>query len=143
MGQLAAAKQYWQAALQLVPPESSSAHAIQREIEKLDARLYPKPSVEWKKRLGPVGVGIAALIKYKTIVFALLLKGKFLFSILAFLGLYWSLYGWWFAVGLTGSVLLHEMGHYIMVRRFGFAAELPCFCPGLGRMSSGTDRMQI
>jgi Zn-dependent protease len=35
-------------------------------------------------------------------------------------------------VGLTGSVLLHEMGHYLMVRRFGFSAELPMFLPGFG-----------
>jgi Zn-dependent protease len=29
-------------------------------------------------------------------------------------------------------VLLHEMGHYLMVRRFGFSAELPMFLPGFG-----------
>jgi len=85
--------------------------------------------VDWKKRLGPLGVAVAALIKYGPVI---LLKGKFFISILLFLGMYWTLYGWWFAVGLTGSVLLHEMGHYLMVRRFGFSAELPMFLPGFG-----------
>jgi Zn-dependent protease len=89
----------------------------------------PKPKTGWKKRLGPVGVALAAVIKYGSI---LLTKGKFLISILAFVGVYWAAFGWWFAVGLTGSVLLHEIGHYLAVRRFGFAAELPMFLPGLG-----------
>ncbi len=75
---------------------------------------------------------IAALVKYKTLALILLTKAKFIFSILAFLGVYWAFFGWWFAVGLTGSVFLHEMGHYAMARRFGFAAELPMFLPGFG-----------
>lgn len=134
IGQLQAARAQWQTALQLAPPESNQYRAVQREIEKLDARLNPAPkkATDWKKRLGPFGVLIAALIKFKTVALILLTKGKFLISILAFVGVYWSLFGWWFAVGLSGSVLLHEMGHYIMVRRFGFAAELPMFLPGFG-----------
>jgi len=104
---------------------------VQREIDKLDQKLSPQKT-DWKKRLGPLGILIAALVKFKSAILILLTKGKFLISILAFLGLYWSLFGWWFAVGFAGSVLLHEMGHYFMVRRFGFAAELPMFLPGLG-----------
>lgn len=132
IGQLHAAREHWQAALRLLPSDSAQARAVQREIEKIDARLAPKPPVNWKKRLGPFGVLLAALAKYKTLALVLLTKGKFLISILLFVGLYWGLYGWWFAVGLTGSVLMHEMGHYLMVRRFGFAAELPMFIPGFG-----------
>ncbi len=132
MGQLQAARQQWMLALQLLPPESNQYRAVQREIDKLDARLSPKPAGQkrdWKKRLGPLGILIAAIIKYGSVLLA---KGKFLISILAFLGVYWSLFGWWFAVGLSGSVLLHEMGHYFMVRRFGFSAQLPMFLPGFG-----------
>jgi Zn-dependent protease len=136
IGQLQAARNQWQIALQLLSPESNQYRAVQREIEKLDARLNPKSKTgqktDWKKRLGPLGILIAALIKFKTLALVLLTKGKFLISILAFVGVYWSLFGWWFAVGLSGSVLLHEMGHYIMVKRFGFAAELPMFLPGFG-----------
>ncbi|MGI8959527.1 MAG: site-2 protease family protein [Bryobacteraceae bacterium] len=135
IGQLKAARDLWMTALQLVSPESGNYRAVQREIEKIDARLAPRQpghKTDWKKRLGPLGILIAALIKFKTVALVLLTKGKFLISILAFVGVYWSLFGWWFAVGLSGSVLLHEMGHYIMVRRFGFAAELPMFLPGFG-----------
>jgi Zn-dependent protease len=135
MGQFQAARDQWLMALQLLPPESSQSRAVQREIDKINARLSPQtagPKTDWKKRLGPFGILIAALIKFKTVALVLLTKGKFLISILAFVGVYWSLFGWWFAVGLSGSVLLHEMGHYVMVRRFGFAAELPMFLPGFG-----------
>lgn len=132
IGQLQAARDHWVAALQYLPTDSPIRAGVLREIEKIDARLAPKPRVDWKKRLGPFGVLIAALAKYKTLALVLLTKGKYLISILLFLGVYWGLYGWWFAVGITGSVLLHEMGHYLMVRRYGFAAELPMFIPGFG-----------
>ena len=130
MGRLEAARANWQRALGFLPPQSAQYQAVQREIDKLNARLSPR--AKWTKRLGPLGVLLAALAKFKTVLFALLIKGKFLISILAFVGVYWSLFGWWFAVGLTGSVLLHEMGHYLLVRRFGFSAELPMFLPGFG-----------
>ncbi len=132
LGHWQAARDFWASALPLLPPESSEYQSVQREITKLDARLNPNAPNDWKKRLGPVGVGIAALLKYKTAAFILLTKFKFILSIVAFLGFYWALFGWWFALGITGSIFLHEMGHYIVVRRYGFAAELPMFLPGFG-----------
>jgi Zn-dependent protease len=132
IGQLQAAREQWLAALNLVPADSPEHRGILREIARIDAKLAPKKPVDWKKRFGPFGVIIAAVIKYKTLALVLLTKGKFLLSILLFVGVYWSLFGWWFAVGLTFSVLLHEMGHYVMVRRFGFSAQLPMFLPGFG-----------
>ncbi len=125
-----AARDKWAAALRLLPPNSAQYRSIQAEIQKLDAKLSGhKPN--WTKRLGPVGVLLAVLAKFKTALIALA-KFKFLLSMLAFVGVYWALFGWWFAVGLTGSVLLHEMGHFLMVRRFGFNAQLPMFLPGFG-----------
>lgn len=132
MGQLQAARNLWAAALPLLPAESPQRRAVVSEIEKLDRKLAPQPKTDWTKRLGPLGVGLAALLKYKTAALVLLTKGKFLFSALAYLGIYWAMYGWWFAVGLTGSVFLHEMGHFVVARRFGFMAELPMFIPGFG-----------
>lgn len=133
IGQLRAAREHWAAALRLLTPGSAQARGVEREIAKLDARISPPPrKKDWKKRLGPVGVLIAAIAKYKTLALVLLTKGKFLIGILAFVGVYWSLFGKWFAIGLTGSVLIHEMGHYLMVRRYGFSAQLPMFLPGFG-----------
>ena len=131
-GQLQAARDHWVQVLNLLDTDSTERSGVLREIKRLDDRLSPKPKVDWKKRLGPFGVVLAFLAKFKTVALVLLTKGKFFISILAFLGLYWALFGWWFAVGLCGSVLMHEMGHYIVVRRFGFKAELPMFIPGMG-----------
>ena len=143
IGQLQAAREHWLAVLNLLPFDANERQGVLREIQKLDARLNPKPKVDWRKRLGPLGVVIAFLVKFKTVALLLLTKGKFLISILAFVGLYWAMFGWWFAIGLTGSVFLHEMGHYLMVRRFGFKAELPMFIPGFGAFvawrGAGTD----
>jgi len=132
LGQLEAAREHWAAALNLLPSDSPQYRAVLGEIAKLDARLSPRPKTDWKKRLGPLGIALAALAKYKTVALVLLTKSKFLISALLYLGVYWGLFGWWFAVGLTGSVFLHEMGHYLAARRFGFSAELPMFLPGFG-----------
>ena len=127
-----AARELWRHILQALPFDSPHRQGVEREIAKLDSRLAPKPKTDWRKRLGPFGVLIAALAKFKTTLLILLTKGKFLFSMLAFLSVYWYLFGWWFAVGLCGSVLLHEMGHYVVVRMHGLKAELPMFLPFFG-----------
>jgi len=118
LGQLPLAREHWQAALQFLP-ESRERRGVQREIEKLDARMSPASTPVRESRL-------------RAAAMPLLTKLIFPLSLLAFVGVYWSLLGWWFAVGITASVLLHEMGHYVTVRRFGFKAELPTFLPGLG-----------
>jgi Zn-dependent protease len=131
-GDFQTARQHWQAILNFLPIDSPQRQGVAREIAKLDERLNPKPRTDWKKRLGPLGVVLALLLKFKTGLFVVLTKGKFLFSILAFLAVYWSLFGWRFGVGISVSILLHEMGHYLVIRWFGLKAELPMFLPGLG-----------
>ncbi len=94
------------------------------------------------RKLGPLGALLAFLAKFKTVGLLLLTKGKLLLlgltnikallSILGFIGIYWAFYGWWFAVGFFASIFIHEMGHYVTVKRFGFAASAPVFIPGLG-----------
>lgn len=92
---------------------------MEREIEKLESRLAPPPAFPAESRLGAFALPILA-------------KLVFPLSMLAFIGVYWSLLGWALAVGLSVSVLLHEMGHFVTIRHFGFKAELPTFLPGLG-----------
>jgi Zn-dependent protease len=131
-GQFQVAIDTWQSILQLLPQDAPERQGVQREIDRLTARLNPKPPIDWRKRLGPFGVVLAFLAKFKTIAFVLLTKGKFLISMLAFIGLYWALFGWWFAVGFFATIFIHELGHYIVVRGYGMQAELPMFIPGFG-----------
>ena len=50
------------------------------------------------------------------------------------LGVYWTLWGWRFALGLVLSIYVHEMGHVIALRRHGIRAGGPMFIPGLGAL---------
>ncbi len=131
MGQLQPARELWQHALNWLPDGSSEHSAVLREIARLDERLNPKPKSDWRKRLGPFGVVVAFFAKFKGLLL-LLAKWKMFFSLFAFFGVYWAMFGWWFAVGMCGSIFIHEMGHYVVVKRYGFSAELPMFVPGLG-----------
>ena len=85
----------------------------------------------WARRLGPLAPLALLLAKAKTFLFALF-KLKFLFSFAAFLGIYWALYGAWFGIGFAVMILLHEIGHFVEVKRRGLPAEMPVFLPGLG-----------
>ena len=82
----------------------------------------------WTKRLGPLAPAAFFLFKIKSALVFL----KFLPSFFIFFGLYWALFGWKFALGFTLSILIHELGHYVAVRRRGLKADLPFFLPGLG-----------
>jgi Zn-dependent protease len=47
--------------------------------------------------------------------------------------LYWALYGIKFGAGFALLILLHEMGHYLDIRRRRrLPADMPVFLPGLG-----------
>jgi len=61
-----------------------------------------------------------------------LLKLKFLLSLAAFVAVYWAIWGPKFGVGFAVLILIHEMGHFIDVKRRGLPAEMPVFLPGLG-----------
>lgn len=130
-GQLQAAREQWKIALSLLPQSSREFQSVAREIAQIDARLNPQAKPDWRKRLGPFGVIVAFLAKFKGVLLVLA-KFKMFFSLFAFFGLYWAMFGWWFAVGMCGSIFIHEMGHYVTVRRFGYSAELPMFVPGFG-----------
>ncbi|MDR3764881.1 MAG: site-2 protease family protein [Acidobacteriota bacterium] len=130
------AEQLWQQALSLVPPGSPHEVWIRRHIAELKqapATGAAKPAAQskWTKRLGPLAPLALVLAKAKTLFFALF-KLKFLFSFVAFFGFYWALFGAWFGIGFAVMILLHEMGHYVEVRRRGLPAEMPVFLPGLG-----------
>ena len=86
---------------------------------------------KWAQRLGPVGPIAVLLAKGKFLLTAVF-KLKFLLSFVAFFGLYWALFGAKFRIGFAVLILIHEMGHYIDIKRRGLPADMPVFLPGLG-----------
>ena len=132
-GRFADATALWQGALAWLPQDASQAEQIRKHIGALADRQAQAEGKQqkWKKRLGPLFPLFVFAAKFKTAIF-LLFKMKFLFGFLGYFGLYWALFGWKFALGFTLSILIHEMGHFVAVRRLGLKADLPMFLPGLG-----------
>ncbi len=58
--------------------------------------------------------------------------GGTLLTMLFSLGLYASVFGWRYAAGFVGLLLVHEMGHYIAARHRGLAVGAPTFIPFVG-----------
>jgi Zn-dependent protease len=120
-------------------------HAIEAPAE-VNPQPEKPPQPAWIKRLGPLGAVLATLLKFKTAALLLLTKAKFLLlglgqlktllSMLAFFGVYWSIYGWRFAAGFVIGIYIHEMGHVWMLRHYGLRASAPMFIPGLGAFVS-------
>jgi Zn-dependent protease len=133
-GQLLLAKDQWLKGLPLLPAESTQTAWIQEHARELElaASALPKPPAQ-KKRLGrfaPLAPIAAALAKGKALL--ALFNLKFILSLGAFFGVYWSLYGMKFGLGFTVQILAHELGHYIDIKRRGLPADMPVFLPGMG-----------
>ena len=134
-GSLWDAREQWKAALQLLPPASKQAEWIRNHIRELDTTIKapgaPDTRKHWVKWLGPLAPIAVLLAKFKTVIFALF-KLKFLLSFAGAIAIYWAAWGWKFGVGFAVLILIHEMGHFIDVKRRGLPAEMPVFLPGLG-----------
>lgn len=93
---------------------------------------------------GIVGTVALVLFKFKFLAVLLLTKAKFLLlgltkastflSMLASFGVYWTVFGGWFALGFVLSIYIHEMGHVAALVRYGVPATAPLFIPGFGAM---------
>jgi Zn-dependent protease len=150
-GDLRAALEAWRASLDLLPAGSKQHEwvtervaALALQVDSTAAAAEPLPTTgrwKWLMALGP-----AALLvwKLKFVVVALLSKGKLLLlgltkmstlaSMFAAVGVYWTLWGFWFALGLVLAIYVHEMGHVAALRRYGIAASAPMFIPGVGAL---------
>ena len=144
----------WRVALTLLPPHSSQFQTISERVQALSRSLSdpasappPEPAAEGAKKAWSGGaIAAAALLvwKFKAVGVFLLTKGKLLlfglskgttfFSMLASLGVYWTIWGWKFALGFVLSIYIHEMGHVAAMKRFGLAATAPMFIPGFGAL---------
>ena len=141
----------WREAIELLPPGTTQYDNVSRKIAALgnQAERADLPgSANRKSRIikGATGIGVILLLlfKFKSVILLLLTKGKFLllglsksstlFSMVLSLGVYWTAFGWKFALGLVLSIYVHEMGHVAMLRRYGIKSTAPMFIPGLGAM---------
>jgi Zn-dependent protease len=133
-GAFSQALEEWRKSLQMLPPQSTQADWVREHIRKLELSLKSAPPPEakrnWARKLGPLAP-IAIFLAEAKWLFALF-KLKFLFSLGAFFALYWAMWGWKFGVGFGVLILIHEMGHYIDIRRRGLPADMPVFLPGFG-----------
>ena len=127
-GDLFAARDRWLSALPLLPEASAQGKWVRERVRTLEESAVALAGREkkknWAGKLGPLG-GLAVIL-------AKILKLKFLFSLVAFMGFYWALWGARFGVGFAVLILIHEMGHFVDVKRRGLPAEMPVFLPGFG-----------
>ena len=132
--ELTAAREVWAEALELLPPQSVQAEWIRNNVQRLATASATAPVVPagnaWVRRLGPLAPLVLLLAKGKFLL--ALFKLKFILSLGVFVAFYWSLYGARFGVGFAILILVHEMGHFIEIKRRGLPAEMPVFLPGLG-----------
>ena len=97
---------------------------------------YEQPRKSLGQRLlGPiVGLGVL-LAKFGKVALLLLTKAKFLttsLSMLVSIAAYSLIWGWPFAAGFVALLFVHEMGHYIQMRREGVQPSWMVFIPFLG-----------
>ena len=104
------------------------------------------PRTGWRKWAAGAGAFGVMLMKFKWVLLFLLTKAKVLLigltqaktflSMAIALGVYATIYGWQFALGLVVSIYIHEMGHVVWLRRYGIPATAPMFIPGSARSSA-------
>jgi Zn-dependent protease len=100
-----------------------------------------RPNNRWRNTGGAVvGAGLIGL-KFKSFLLLLVsfkwifLAGKFALSfstIFVSIWFYALFYGWKLGVVFVLLILVHELGHWFVLRGFGVAVSLPYFIPGLG-----------
>ncbi len=135
-GQLREAREQWMRGLQLLPRQSKQAEWIHDKASALETAANaetgdPPTENRWARKLAPLGPIAILLAKSKAVLTALF-NLKFLLSMMAFMAFYWKVYGAVFGIGFAVLILIHEMGHFIDVKRRGLPAEMPVFLPGIG-----------
>lgn len=134
----------WRATLALLPPGAPQIAAIHARIDGLTRALdrLPAPPSRLPRWLAPLGAVGLLVWKFKFVLAFLATKGKLLLTgltqsgtlltMLAAMGVYWTIWGWKFALGFILLIYVHEMGHVAALVRLGIKAQAPMFIPGIG-----------
>jgi Zn-dependent protease len=141
-GDLTAALTAWRQALDLLPPGTRQREVIAATIDSLGRELEqsgatasssPQRRSGSKVATGAAGIGALGLLLSKLkLVLLGLTKLSTLASMLLAFSLYWTMWGWRFALGFVASIYVHEMGHVAALSRLGIKATAPMFIPGIG-----------
>lgn len=119
-GEIRQAGELWLECLPLLPRAAKQAEWVKDHVRQLSshadaAGLAPIASVgaesNWLKNLRPLWTLIPFILVYSQI---------------------YKEFGIWFGVGFALLILVHEMGHFIDIKRRGLPADMPVFLPGLG-----------
>jgi Zn-dependent protease len=108
----------------LTEPAVSAPPPYQQRRKTLRERIF-----------GPIIVVGALLVKFGKVALLFATKAKFLAtsgSMLVSVAAYALIWGWTFAVGFVALLFVHEMGHYIQLRREGVKPSGMLFIPFLG-----------
>lgn len=111
---------------------------IEADYRVVDGDVRPakkKPS-RLQTMLGPLGAVLLFLAtKAKWVLSVFKLPGLATgFTALLSIGAYALLFPWQFAVGFVVLIFIHEMGHAVVLKRYGVQATAPIFIPFLGAL---------
>jgi Zn-dependent protease len=134
VGDFATERALWEQSLALLPEDTVQYRTIQARLGELEQQSAAAAGSRkgWGRATAGIGPAIALLLTKGKFLLLGLTKMGTLLTMLASLGVYWQMYGLAFALGLVASIYIHEMGHVIELRRYGFPASAPMFIPGLG-----------
>jgi Zn-dependent protease len=144
-GDRATARALWEAARALVPGQSEQHQLIGERLAALASETsglsqqsgadQSTSSRTWwtSAAAAAASIGVLLIGKLKFLLLGLTKLSTFA-SMFGFIAVYWSIHGWPLAVGLAGSIYIHEMGHVAMLRRLGIEAGAPLFIPGVGAL---------
>jgi Zn-dependent protease len=134
-GNLRRARETWLSALRLLPPTSKQADWIMQHAQALaadDAGLQPaRGENQWAQPMGPAG-SIGVLSDQSRTSPTPRFRWTSVLSFLAFVAIYSAASGVKFGIGFAVLILIHEMGHFVDIKRRGLPADMPVFLPGLG-----------
>jgi Zn-dependent protease len=85
-------------------------------------------------RLGTIGVILAFMVgKFKFVLMGLkLMKFSSILTMLVSIWAYSTIWGWPFAAGFVLLIVIHELGHGVVMRMMGIPAGAPTFIPFVG-----------
>jgi len=135
-GDLRQAREKWVSALPLLPTNSTQADWIKRHAETLNTGGDPpqaavasdNPWLQQRELVSPI-TGQAGRDPSPTKAGVKLTS---ILSFLAFVAIYSIGSGVKFGIGFAALILIHEMGHFVDIKRRGLPADMPVFLPGLG-----------